>query len=77
VVNRTSTFAFFLGDHHFGVVTAYVPGPAASGYDFTSALPVQIVRTVGPLLSPLEGPVPPTNTGDQGVEPPPRPAAGR
>lgn len=65
VVNRTSTFAFFAGDRFFGVVTAYVPGAAASGYNFTSALPVQIVKTVGPLLSPLDAPPAPT-TGQGG-----------
>jgi membrane peptidoglycan carboxypeptidase len=53
VVNRTATLVFFLGDRHFGVVTAYVPGEAASAYDFTSGLPAQVLRTLGPALSPL------------------------
>jgi len=55
VVNRTATIVFFLGERHFGVVTAYVPGQEASEFDFTSALPAQILRVAGPLLSPLDG----------------------
>ena len=34
VVDRTATFVFFLGDHFFGTVTAYVPGPPAGGFQF-------------------------------------------
>ena len=51
-VSRTATFAFFLGEHHYGVVTAYVPAPHARSYRFTSALPVQIVKDMAPLLVP-------------------------
>jgi membrane peptidoglycan carboxypeptidase len=50
VVNRAATFAFFLGDRLFGVVTAYVPGEQAAAYDFTSALPVQILKELEPAL---------------------------
>lgn len=50
VVNRTATFAFFLGSRYFGVVTAFVPGPEAGDYDFTSALPVEVLRALLPLL---------------------------
>ncbi|MFC5301036.1 transglycosylase domain-containing protein [Azospira restricta] len=53
VMNRAATFAFFLGERFYGVATAYVPGAAAADYEFTSALPVQIVREVEPLLRPL------------------------
>jgi cell division protein FtsI/penicillin-binding protein 2 len=53
VVNRTSTFAFFIDDRYFGVATAYVPGPDAGRYSFTSALPAEIVRQLGPLLAGL------------------------
>jgi len=60
VVNRTSTFVFFAGDRYFGVVVAYVPGPAAGGYDFTSALPTQILRVLGPRLQGLAAPAPET-----------------
>ena len=50
VVNRTATFVFFIGERHFGSLTAYVPGPEAGSYRFTSALPVQILKTLAPLL---------------------------
>ena len=51
-VNRTATFAFFIGDRHFGVITAYVPGSLADNYNFTSSLPVQILKTMAPQLTP-------------------------
>ncbi len=54
-VNRTATFAFFMGDRWFGVVTAYVPGGASADYRFTSALPTEILRVLGPVLAP-QGP---------------------
>ena len=49
-VNRTSTFVFFLGDRYFGVITAYVPGPEAGGYGFTSSLPLEILKRMLPGL---------------------------
>jgi len=49
--SRTATFTFFLGERHFGVVTAYVPAPHAGDYRFTSALPVQIVSNMAPQLT--------------------------
>ncbi|MEO8279243.1 MAG: transglycosylase domain-containing protein [Ideonella sp.] len=52
VLNRTATFVFYLGDRHFGTITAYVPGPDAEKFRFTSALPVQIVKLMAPLLEP-------------------------
>jgi membrane peptidoglycan carboxypeptidase len=52
-VNRTSTFTFFIDDRWFGVVTAYVPGQEADRYRFTSALPAEILRVLGPVLSPM------------------------
>jgi membrane peptidoglycan carboxypeptidase len=51
-VNRTATFAFFLGGRHYGVITAYVPGALADSYSFTSALPVQILKNMAPQLLP-------------------------
>jgi membrane peptidoglycan carboxypeptidase len=54
-INRTATFVFFLGDRHFGTLTAYVPGKAADDYRFTSALPVQILKEMAPLLRPVVG----------------------
>ncbi|CAI8978434.1 transglycosylase domain-containing protein [Methylocaldum szegediense] len=53
VVSRTATFAFMLGDRHFGTVTAYVTGPAAARFRFTSALPVQVLKSLEPTLAPL------------------------
>jgi len=53
VMNRAATFAFYIGDRFYGVVTAFVPGSKAAGYDFTSALPVQIMKEMEPSLRPL------------------------
>jgi hypothetical protein len=53
VMNRAATFAFYIGDRFYGVATAFVPGAKAAGYDFTSALPVQIVKELQPALAPL------------------------
>jgi hypothetical protein len=51
VLNRTATFVFFIGERHFGTLTAYVPGPEASDYRFTSALPAQILKSMAPLVA--------------------------
>jgi membrane peptidoglycan carboxypeptidase len=53
VVDRTATFVFFLGDHFFGTVTAYVPGPQAAGFSFDSAMSVQLLKELQPQLAPL------------------------
>ncbi len=53
VKNRAATFVFFIGERFFGAVTAYVPGGEAASYDFTSALPVQLLKQLAPTLSPL------------------------
>ena len=53
VVDRTATFVFFLGDRFFGSVTAYVPGPRAASFDFSSALTVQLLKALKPELAPL------------------------
>jgi hypothetical protein len=53
VVNRTATFVFMIDNRWFGVVTAYVPGAAADDYRFTSALPAEVLRVLGPELSPM------------------------
>jgi membrane peptidoglycan carboxypeptidase len=52
-VDRTATFVFFLGDRFFGTVTAYVAGPEADQYDFTSALAVHVLKALEPALQPL------------------------
>ncbi|HLH32298.1 MAG TPA: transglycosylase domain-containing protein, partial [Terriglobia bacterium] len=49
-VSRTGTFAFYIGDKYFGVVTAYVGGDKAAGYSFTSALPVTALKLLAPTL---------------------------
>jgi membrane peptidoglycan carboxypeptidase len=51
-INRTATFVFYLGPRHFGTLTAYVPGRAAEEFRFTSALPVQVLKGMQPLLAP-------------------------
>lgn len=60
-VDRTATFVFFLGEHYFGAITAYVPGAAADDYDFTSAYPVALLKRLAPMLDvpPREPPAPP------------------
>jgi hypothetical protein len=55
-VNRTATFAFYLGDRFFGTLTAHVHGQEADKYGFTSSLPVAILRLMGPSLMPLLAP---------------------
>ncbi len=52
-INRTATFVFTIGDRFFGTVVAYVPGDLAQGQRFTSALPVQVFRTLIPGLEPV------------------------
>ncbi|MCF7202598.1 transglycosylase domain-containing protein [Pseudomonas oligotrophica] len=51
-MNRTATFVFYLGPDHFGTLTAYVPGRAADSFRFTSALPVQVLKGMAPILKP-------------------------
>lgn len=53
VVNRTATFAFYIGDRFFGVVSAHVPGPEAANFHFTSALAAELLKVVGPSLIPI------------------------
>jgi len=56
VVSRAATFVFMLDERYFGTVTAYVPGPAAARFHFTSALPVRIVGLLMPTLEKLSPP---------------------
>jgi len=51
-INRTATFVFFIGENHFGTLTAFVPGKAAEGFRFTSALPVQVLKGMATILTP-------------------------
>lgn len=50
VVNRTATFVFFVGERHFGTLTAYVAGSQAAKYKFTSGLPVLLLKVIAPAL---------------------------
>lgn len=52
-ISRAAVFTFFMGDRHFGVITAYVAGKDAGRYNFTSSLPVYIVKFLKPILNPL------------------------
>jgi membrane peptidoglycan carboxypeptidase len=52
-LSRTATFVFFIGDRFSGSITAYVPSGSAENFDFTSALPVQILKVLAPKLQPL------------------------
>jgi membrane peptidoglycan carboxypeptidase len=59
-LNRTATFVFYIGDRHFGTLTAFVAGSKAEDYSFTSALPVQILKLLAPqILSYLDPNRPP------------------
>ncbi|MFO2466424.1 transglycosylase domain-containing protein [Pseudomonas sp. 15FMM2] len=51
-INRTATFVFYLGERHFGTLTAFVPGSSAQQFRFTSALPVQVLKGMAPILNP-------------------------
>ncbi|MGL5947787.1 MAG: transglycosylase domain-containing protein [Aeromonas sp.] len=69
--NRTATFVFYLGDDHFGTLTAYVAGSESDKFRFTSALPVQVLKGMAPILTPYLQP----NTQTQCVAPSALPAA--
>lgn len=64
VVNRTATFVFYLGDRHFGTLTALVQGEQAGQFGYTSSLTAQILKTLLPQLQP-----------HLGLKPPPTPKA--
>jgi membrane peptidoglycan carboxypeptidase len=53
VVNRSATFVFLIGERYFGTITAYVHEPYAAQYKFTSALSVQLLKSLAPTLMPL------------------------
>jgi membrane peptidoglycan carboxypeptidase len=52
-IDRTATVVFFIGDRFYGTITAFVSGAAADRYDFTSSLPLQILKMLGPTLEAL------------------------
>jgi membrane peptidoglycan carboxypeptidase len=53
VVNRTATFAFYIGDRYFGVISAHVPGAQAAKFDFTSALAAELLKILSASLVPM------------------------
>jgi hypothetical protein len=53
IVSRSATFVFLLGDRFFGTMTAYVPEPYAARFKFTSALSVQLLKSLTPTLTPM------------------------
>ena len=52
-VSRTASFVFFVGDRHYGVITAHVSGDDANRYSFTSSLALQAFKVLAPSLQPL------------------------
>jgi hypothetical protein len=52
-VNRSATFVFVMGDRFYGTLTAWVHEPYAARYNFTSALSVQLLKSLAPVLQPL------------------------
>jgi len=52
-ISRSATFAFTIGDRYFGTIMAYVHEPHAARYKFTSALPTQLLKSLGPQLLPV------------------------
>ncbi len=63
-MSRTATFVFYIGERFSGTLTAFVPAASAEEFKFTSALPAQILKVLGPKLLPLiqEGSLPPTSS---------------
>lgn len=55
-VNRTATFAFIIDNRLYGVITAHVQGPEAADFEFTSMLPLSIMKLMAPALQPLVSP---------------------
>ncbi|MFM0740890.1 transglycosylase domain-containing protein [Paraburkholderia xenovorans] len=52
-VNRSATFVFVMGNRFYGTLTAWVHEPYAARYEFTSALSVQLLKSLAPVLQPL------------------------
>jgi membrane peptidoglycan carboxypeptidase len=53
VVDRSATLVFLIGDRYFGTMMAYAHEPYAANYKFTSAMPVQLLKALAPVLLPL------------------------
>lgn len=52
-VNRTATFVFVIDNRFFGTLTAYAHEPYAARYAYTSAMAVQLLKSMSPVLAPL------------------------
>jgi membrane peptidoglycan carboxypeptidase len=52
-VNRTATFVYTIGDRFYGTITAFVHEPYAERYSYTSAMAVQLLKSLGPALAPV------------------------
>lgn len=63
--SRTATFVFFAGNRVFGTVTAYVEGPEADQYSFTSALPAQLFKALAPVIEQVIDEKPSSTSWDQ------------
>jgi membrane peptidoglycan carboxypeptidase len=61
-VSRTAAFVFYVGDRWYGVVTATVPGRKASHFEFTSALPLEVLKRFAPQVEATAAAV--TRSGD-------------
>jgi len=53
IVGRSATFVFLLGEKYFGTVMVYAHEPFAAKYRFTSALPVQLLKSLLPGILPM------------------------
>lgn len=53
IVGRSATFVFLIGDRYFGTVMVYAQEPFAAKYRFTSALPVQLLKSLLPTILPM------------------------
>jgi hypothetical protein len=49
-LDRTASFAFYVGDRYYGVITASVEGSASADYRFTSELPLAVLQLLAPLI---------------------------
>jgi hypothetical protein len=52
-VNRSATPVFAMGNRSYGTLTVWVHESYASRYEFTSALSVQLLKSLAPVLQPL------------------------
>lgn len=51
--SRTATFVYAIDDRFYGCVTAFVDGPEAGKFKFTSGLAVQVLKNLGPVIRPV------------------------